>query len=294
MSTVTKLAREALGARLREIRQGANLTGRALASRCGWHFTKVSKLEHGTQNPSEEDLRAWCHACDERGQISDLIATVRTIESMYLEWRRTLSSGMRHSQKARVPLYERTKLFRVYEPGLVPGLFQTAEYASAIIAHVIEFDQIPNDLEEAVAARMERQQILYRGDRRFLVVLEEQALRTRVGNAGVMTGQLDRLLSVMSQHRISLGIIPSMGRRDTWTSVGFWIFDQHTVHIDTPSAELTITQRSEIAVFEKKFARHQRSAVYGQEARDLINRARADLSSEPSPELSNIMQHPWC
>jgi transcriptional regulator with XRE-family HTH domain len=281
VSTVTKRAREALGTRLREIRQNANLTGRALAGRCGWHFTKVSKLEHGTQNPSEDDLRAWCSACDAGDQIPDLIATVRTIESMYVEWRRALSSGMKHGQKARIPLYERTKLFRVYEPGLVPGLFQTAEYASAIIAHVIEFDQIPNDLEEAVAARMERQRVLYTGDRRFLVVLEEQALRTRVGDATVMAGQLDRLLAVMSLHRISLGIIPSMGRRHTWASVGFWIFDQHVVHIDTPSAELTITQRSEIAVFEKKFARHQRSAVYGQEARDLINRILVELSSEP-------------
>jgi transcriptional regulator with XRE-family HTH domain len=282
VSTATKRAREALGARLREIRQDANLTGRALASRCGWHYTKVSKLEHGTQNPSEGDLRAWCHACEAVDQVPDLIATVRTIESMYVEWRRALCSGMKHGQKARIPLYERTKLFRVYEPGLVPGLFQTAEYASAIIAGVIEFDQIPNDLEEAVAARMERQRVLYTGDRRFLVVLEEQALRTRVGDAaGVMAGQLDRLLTVMSLHRISLGIIPSMGRRHTWASVGFWIFDRHAVHIDTPSAELTITQRSEIAVFEKKFARHQRSAVYGQEARDLINRALADLSSEP-------------
>ncbi|PZS29490.1 MAG: XRE family transcriptional regulator [Pseudonocardiales bacterium] len=271
-----------MGARLREIRQDANLTGRVLASRCGWHFTKVSKLEHGTQNPSEEDLWAWCHACDAVDQARDLIATVRTIESMYVEWRRALHSGMKHGQKAKIPLYERTELFRVYEPGLVPGLFQTPEYASAIIAHVIEFDQIPNDLEEAVAARMERQRVLYTGDRRFLVVLEEQALRTRVGDAAsVMAGQLDRLLAVMSMHRVSLGIIPSTGRRHTWASVGFWIFDRHTVHIDTPSAGLTIAQRSEITVFEKKFARHQRSAVYGKEARELINTALVDLSSEP-------------
>jgi transcriptional regulator with XRE-family HTH domain len=282
VSTPTRRAREALGARLREIRQDANLTGRALASRCGWHFTKVSKLEHGTQNPSENDIRAWCHACDADNQVSDLIATVRTIESMYVEWRRSLCTGMKHGQKKGVPLYERTKLFRAYEPGLIPGLFQTAEYASAIIAHVIELNQIPNDLEDAVAVRMERQRVLRTGDKRFLVVLEEQALRTRVGDADVMVRQLDRLLELMSLHRVSLGIIPSMGQRHTWTSVGFWIFDRHTVHIDTPSAELTIAQRSEIAVFEKKFDRHQRSAVYGQAARDLINQVRANLLSEPS------------
>ncbi|MGH3874869.1 MAG: helix-turn-helix domain-containing protein [Pseudonocardiaceae bacterium] len=270
-----------MGARLREIRQDANLTGRTLASLCGWHFTKISKLERGAQNPSENDIRAWCHACEAGNQLSDLIATVRTIESMYVEWRRALHAGMRHCQKKVIPLYQRTKLFRAYEPGLMPGLFQTAEYASAIIAHLIAFNRIPNDLEEAVAARMQRQRVLHTGDRRFLFVLEEQALRTRVGDADVMANQLNRLLEVMPLHRISLGIIPAMGQRHTWASVGFWIFDQHTVHIDTPSAELTITQRSEIAVFEKKFSRHQQSAVYGHKARDLINRAIADLSSEP-------------
>jgi hypothetical protein len=189
---------------------------------------------------------------------------------------------MKHSQKKGIPLYERTKLFRVYEPGLIPGLFQTAEYASAIIAHIIALNQIPNDLEDAVAVRMERQRVLRTGDRRFLVVLEEQALRTRVGDADVMVSQLDRLREAMALHRVSLGIIPSMGQRHTWTSVGFWIFDRHIVHIDTPSAELTITQRSEIAIFEKKFDRHQRSAVYGQEARNLINEVHTDFLSEPS------------
>ncbi|HUZ51317.1 MAG TPA: helix-turn-helix transcriptional regulator [Streptosporangiaceae bacterium] len=41
-------AREALGARLRAVRLDAGLTARALAQLAGWHFTKVSKLEHGT------------------------------------------------------------------------------------------------------------------------------------------------------------------------------------------------------------------------------------------------------
>jgi len=43
-----------------------------------------------------------------------------------------------------------------------------------------EFLELPNDVDEAVAARMARQQILYTGKRRFSFVLEEQTLRTRV------------------------------------------------------------------------------------------------------------------
>lgn len=94
---------------------------------------------------------------------------------MYVEWRRQMRAGMRRSLAAGIPLYERTKLFRLYEPGLVPGLFQTAEYARAVIATFLEFSGAATDLDDAVAARMEWQKIIYE-DRRFLVVLEEQAL----------------------------------------------------------------------------------------------------------------------
>ena len=53
----------------------------------------------------------------------------------------------------------------------------------------IEFLETPNDLDEAVAVRMERQRVIYRRGKRFVVVLEEQALRTWFGDA-------DRELSV--------------------------------------------------------------------------------------------------
>jgi transcriptional regulator with XRE-family HTH domain len=81
-------AREALGLRLREIRKESGLTGRALATNIGCHFTKISRIENGNQAPSEDNLKSWCRACNADGQIPDLIATLRAIESMYVEWRR--------------------------------------------------------------------------------------------------------------------------------------------------------------------------------------------------------------
>lgn len=273
-------AREALGARLREIRKDADLTGRALAASLGWHFTKVSKLEHGARSPSEPDIRVWCRACRADEQIPDLIATVRAIESMYVEWRRQLRAGMRRSLAARSPLYERTKLFRLYEPGLVPGLFQTAEYARAVIATFLEFSGAATDLDDAVAARMEWQKIIY-GDRRFLVVLEEQALLTFVGSADIMTGQLDRLLAVMSLRRLDFGIIPCKATRRVMPSAGFAIFDDELVQVETVSAELTVTQPREISLYAKRFELLQQSAAHGRDARALITRAIHELPAEP-------------
>lgn len=270
-------AKEALGIRLRDIRKDARLTGRALAEVWGWHHTKVSKIEHAVTSPSDDDLQKWCHACTADDQLDDLIASARAIESMYVEWRRAWRFGMKHNQRARNALHEQSKLLRIYEPGLVPGLFQTAEYATAVLSRAIEFNQIRNDLDEAVAARLDRQRFLYSGDRRFMAVLEEQALKTRVGDAETMQGQLDRLLAVMSLPWASLGIIPAMSERKIWPSAGFWIFDQNTVRVETPSAELTITQRGEIAVYEKRFAWLQEMAVYGVGTKNLVRRVMEEL-----------------
>ena len=58
----------------------AGLTARALAKLAGWHFTKVSKLEHGTRRPSLDDIRAWCRSCQAEDQVLDLMATMRGID----------------------------------------------------------------------------------------------------------------------------------------------------------------------------------------------------------------------
>jgi len=266
-----------LGVRLREIRREAGLTGRALALAVGWHYTKVSRVENGGQTPSEQGIRAWCVACNAEDQIPDLVATVRAIESMYLEWRRQTRAGMRRLMLSSVPLYERTKLFRIYEHNIIPGLFQTAEYSAAMLSYFIEFLESPNDLEAAVEARMERQRIIYSGDRRFLVIIEERALQARIGNAETMSGQLDRLLAVASLPRVSLGIIPGNAPRTTFASVGFWIYDDTMVGVETPTASLEVTQPREIQMYARMFEQLKASAVHGKPARELVSRAIAEL-----------------
>jgi transcriptional regulator with XRE-family HTH domain len=279
-SPQVKQAREALGRRLRELRSDAGITARVLAERCGWHFTKISKIEHGKQTPTDQDLRLWAIECHAAEQIPDLIATVRAIDSMYVEWQRHMRAGLKRSQTRSVPLYEKTSRFRVYENTVMPGLFHTAEYSAAIFRFWNDFLDIPNDIDEAVAARMDRQRVLYNGNRRFAFVLEEQTLWTRVGDADVMAGQLDRLLAVMSLSRVSVGIIPAGGERHCLAQGSFWIFDEDRVKVESVSAGLDITHPREVAVHVKAFELLQSSAVYGRGARELIQRALAALQAE--------------
>lgn len=269
-SDAASKAREALGLRLREIRKDAGLTGRALASATGQHYTRVSKIENGVQAPSDRDIRAWCAACSAEQLIPDLIAQARAVESMYLEFRRQARAGMKRMMLAPVPLYERTERFRIYEHHVIPGLFQTAEYARAMLQFWFSFLDTTNDIDEAVAARTDRQAVLYRPGKTFAVVLEEAALHTRFGDEQTLAGQLDRLLSVMTLPNVSLGIVPRSSEREVVGQVSFWMFDSTVVMLETPTAAIEVTSPREIEMYASTFDYLRKPALYGREARQLV------------------------
>jgi transcriptional regulator with XRE-family HTH domain len=269
-------AKESLGARLRERRREASLTGRALAGLTGLHYTKVSRAENGRQSLTDAEIRAWCAACGADGQAPELVIMARTVDSMYREWRRQARAGLRYLQESSAPLYERTRLFRIYEHTALPGLFHTAEYSTEIMRYWVRFLGLPDDAEAATAARLARQKVLRSGRRRFIVVLAEQALRTRVGTPQVMAAQLQHLLEVMRLPNVSVGIIPPMAERYTLAQVPFWIWDDARVTIETISASLEITRPDELSLYATVFDQLRQSAVYGSQANELISEAIAD------------------
>ncbi|WP_283137793.1 helix-turn-helix domain-containing protein [Rhizohabitans arisaemae] len=272
-------ARRALALRLREIRVERGHTAKELARLAGWHDgSKVSKIEHGRQTPSADDIRAWCRHCDASDQIDDLMESMRIVEGMYVEWRRRQRTGMRRLQESYVPLYEATSHFRIYQSLCVPGLLQTEEYASVLLGAIISAQGVPDDTQAAVAARIRRQQVLHEGTRRFAILLEESVLRTGLGGSEVMAGQLNRLTAAMSLPRVSLGIIPATVNRTAWPTVPFWVYDENRVIVELPSAEVTITQPREIAIYTATFRSHAKDAVYGIQARALIDSIMSEIS----------------
>jgi len=268
-----------LAPRLRELRRKAGLAGRALAAATGQHFTRVSKIENGVQPPTDNDIRAWCVACNATDQIPDLIASAHAVESAYLEFRRQARAGMKRVLGAHtVARYEQTAVFRIYEHNVIPGVFQTAGYSAAMLTFWIDFLDTPNDLQEAVAVRMERQRVIHQRGKRFIVVLEEQALRTWFGDAAVQAGQLDRLLAVMSLPNVSVSIIPLMTQRAGIPAAGFWIFDNMLVALEIPTASIEVTRPNEIDLYGRMFDYLQASAVQGPPARAIIQQVLSELS----------------
>lgn len=272
-----KLAVQALGVRLRDLRRDAGLTGRQLAERCEWAPSKISKIEYGKQTPSEHDVREWCIACGFPSEIEDLVAALRSIDAQYMDWRRALKGGTKSRQRANVTAYEKTRLFRIWEPAVIPGLLQVPAYARGILSTVVDFHGIPDDVEDGVRARMEAQRVLTHGDRRFLILVGEAALYTRVGDAATMRNQLAHLAEAMRMPRVSVGVVPLAAPYTVPRNNAFTIYDGRLVTVATYTAELSLSQRHEIATYEKAFDRLSSLAIHGPEARALIQRALCDL-----------------
>ena len=277
MTSDAQRAKEAFGSRLREIRQDAGFTGRQLAELTGFHFTKISRVEHGAQGLSDADIGIWCLACGASDEIPALIAQARAADTLYREWKRQARSGLRRLQETIGPLYEQTRLFRVHEHWSIPGLLQTAAYSTESMAYWSRLLKLPDDRTAATAARLERQRVLRSGDHQFAFLLAEQTLRTRIGTAEIMVEQLDRVLGVMALTNVSIGIIPATAGLGAHTQTAFWIFDDDLVKVETLTAALDITRPDEIEIYVTVFEQMRRAAKYGRSARELILKARDEL-----------------
>lgn len=278
-SSSAQAARERVARRLRDLRADAGLTGTELAARCGWTHPKTSRLENSRTPPTPDDIRRWCAACDAEDQADDIIAQSRDAESAYMEWRRQVRAGLRRLQTSYNDLFRSTRLFRIYSPTLVPGLLQTGGYARAVLSGVAELLEVPNDADQAAAARLERSQIVHEPGRRFVMLIEESVLYYQLGDSEAMVAQLGYLLTAGALPSVSLGIIPTATReRALWPQELFHVYDDQLVSVELISARVRVTQPTEVALYVTAFERMREMAVYGAEARGLILQALEKLT----------------
>ena len=273
MTGTVQAAREALGVRLRDLRRDARLSGRELAALTGWHFTKVSKIEHGRTMPTEADLELWCFHCRAQNELPDLTATVRSIEKMYSEIKRLMRTGTARYQREVLEEYRRSRRFREFQTALVPGPLQTRDYASAILADAAAMLGHPADIEPTVLRPAGARQAHASGDRLFhFVAAGERAEHPRRAAGGHA-----RAASAPAGRAPLAGCEPGYPAREqpvsTCRCAASSCVDDRDVEVETFSAIVRVTQPHEIAVYAKVFDHYARLAVYHDEARAMVVRA---------------------
>ncbi|MFJ2607744.1 MULTISPECIES: helix-turn-helix domain-containing protein [unclassified Streptomyces] len=282
MSTDYQRAREALGARLRELRfscPDGRLTGRQLAGALGWPGSKVSKLENGRQNATPEDLKAWAHATGQPDVYPELASRLAGFESHIRSWRRALAGGFAPVQVDLSLEIERTRDLWMWEESVVAGMLQTAEYARCVLTRYSQLLATGSDIDAAVRSRMKRQEWLHQPCRRLHVLMWEAALRSLICPPSVLAAQLDRLTSLVGMDTVDLGIIPFDAPMKIVPANAFWVLDARLVVAEDWHAEIWLDDHENVTLYNKVWHTLNESAVYGTDAQNVINNARRSLNS---------------
>ncbi|NJQ14456.1 helix-turn-helix domain-containing protein [Streptomyces bohaiensis] len=182
---------EFFGAELRRLRTKASWAQGELASAAHTTQSMICKIERARQVPSIEMSESLDAALATDGHFARLHPLV--LAYAYPAWFLPY-----------VEMEREATAIRVFQGQVVPGLLQTEEYARALLS-----SRRPDSLDDLVTSRLSRQEVLEGSDRpRAWFVLDEQVLRRRVGNAQLMRGQLERLLSAGSEPRTVVQVIP--------------------------------------------------------------------------------------
>lgn len=172
----------------------------ALNSRGVISQSRVSRVEAGRVLPSQTVLQEWLRltgaAADEAREITAFWEQAAT-EAI------SLGRFRQAEKQADIAELEReASHIRTFQPVVIPGLLQTAEYARRVMA--MGYAQTD---ARALAARMERQSVLYDESKRFDFLITEGAVRFRPPGMD-MRPQHDRLTSVASLPNVSINVVP--------------------------------------------------------------------------------------
>ncbi|MFM9626852.1 helix-turn-helix domain-containing protein [Streptomyces galilaeus] len=256
----------ALGARLRGLRAEAGLTGAVLAERAGVGQPTVSKVENGRMVPSADVLDRLSNALglDESTahEVRDLLAAVMAAPET------AKTSGEVPAGTTLDDAVRSARLVRSFQCVVLPAMLQSAEYARHVFGSAPY--ATPEAVGRAVAARIERQSLLYEPGRESVFVLTEGVLRTWPGSPALMLAQFDRLLAVESLSTVRLGVIPWRRSVPVMPRHGFTLCDSHAVVVETFLGERVVDDSAEVTAYEETFRRFEGAAIFGADVRELL------------------------
>lgn len=275
--------RQRLGAELRRARELGGVSGRELAQRIGISQSKVSRAESGSALLSIPEVAAWASATGASPAVADLLSALT--EAAYTEvhhWGSTLQDRP-HIQGDIQDLEQRARKVLTFQPSVVPGLLQTAEYARRVFC-LFQPPYPEQEIPEVLTARLDRQLALFAGHQRFEFLITEAALRWRPGSPALLQAQLDRIASLSTLDTVSIGVIPLDVEAVTNTSHGFVLFEMAgrddcdaTVLVETIHANLVVNDPESIALYRARWSLLEQMAVSGDEARAFLAAVEIDL-----------------
>ncbi|WHT18150.1 helix-turn-helix transcriptional regulator [Crossiella sp. CA-258035] len=269
--------RRRLASELRRLRESSNLTCEEVAAHLECSAAKVSRIETGRTGVNPRDVRdmlvLYGVEGDRQNALIDL-ARMAKLKGWWHNYGDVLTGGF-------AGMEAEASSIRTFESLVVPGLLQTERYALAVF-RAVRPKAAPSEVERRVSARMARQGLLSADHGpKYWAVLDEGALRRRVGDTDVMREQLDRLVKMSSLPNVEIQVLPFTAGAHAASDGPFVILgfpdplDPTVVYVESLTSALYLEKPEEIRLYSTVFD-HVRAAALGTEESVALMAAMAE------------------
>jgi transcriptional regulator with XRE-family HTH domain len=281
--------RRQLGRYLRDLRGAAGLSARAAARDLERSEPTLWRIETGQVAVRSLDVKAMCELYRATPEMTDALMALAK-ETKARGWWQAYGDVVPEWLDLYIGLEAAATRIWWYQSELVPGLFQTGDYARELIrVHVPGLNS--DETDRRVELRLARQVILKRPiDPPLLrVVLRESVLRCPVGAPGVMLAQLHSLAEASELPNVSLRVVPfAAGLHSGMVTGPFEVLrfpanangedsEPPTVYSDLFTGAIYLDKPHEVERYDRAFGDIWETALNDEESRDLLRQAAEEL-----------------
>lgn len=262
------------GAELRRRRTAAGLSQDQLGHAITYSAALVGRVEVGERMPSL-DLAQRC---------DDVLAT----GGLFAHLRQSMDSDMHAYPAWFREFVEREReatSIREFSALAIPGLLQTGDYARALFRACKPADT-DEEIEQHVAARLERQRILDRAKPPMIwVVVDEGVLRRSVGGARVFRDQLAHITDVARHPGVVLQVMPfaaggHAGLLGEFTLLGL-ADGRDLAYTESVESARLIEQTDQVAAFSLAFDMIRAVALSPEASIDFVGEVQGEINHGP-------------
>ena len=277
---VPTVPQRALANALERRREAAGLSRDDVSSSLEWSSMKLWRIETSRVTVSAGDVREL--ALLYRLEDADTHALVELArQARRPGWWKGMSQSLPEGFSVHLELESAARAIRTYEAQFIPGLWQTEDYARAVL-RARSVNSTPDQVERQVTIRMRRQQILDRAappPPQIWAVLDESVIRRAVGGRDVMRAQLARLGEIAAGTTATLQVLPFSAGAHMAAYGSFSLFDPReeafpvTASTDRPVGTLIEDDPSVIGQYNAIFDHLLATSLSPAESRSLIGEA---------------------
>ncbi|UZI29115.1 helix-turn-helix domain-containing protein [Streptomyces sp. VB1] len=289
-TTGSTVPRRQLGRHLRDLRNASRLTVRAAAKELEWSEPKIWRIETGQVSLRSLDVEAMCRTYGADPELTKGLMGLAK-ETKNRGWWHAYGDVIPEGFDLYIGLEEAAASLSWYEAELIPGLFQTPDYARTLIKRSTSA-RSDAEVERLVHIRIARQALMTRvtAPPDLDVVLSEAILRRPVGGNNVMAEQLEHLVHLNQLGNVCIRVVPyAAGLHDGILSGPFVIMrfptngdgrntEPPTVYAEGFTGALYLDKPSEIERYDGAFESISASALDQASSQGLLKQAVRELT----------------